>query len=113
MTDTMDNLKAYVQSAEDTVSIKVIDGSLEDLVCGYKAVRHNKIKDGIIEYYPDSDIDRANILKYLRDIGVCFSYGKEWSPSEIFEELRDKGLIDGKYNMVTWTGGGKYFVQER
>ncbi|MDD5492357.1 MAG: hypothetical protein PHV60_06740 [bacterium] len=49
----------------------------------------------------------------LRDLGILFSAGKDWSPAAQFEELRDKGLITGKFKMIGWSGPDKYEVIEK
>lgn len=56
--------------------------------------------------------DKSAVFEKLRDAGVCFSAGKEWSPSEIFEYLRDKGFIRGGYRKISWNSPGKYLVED-
>jgi hypothetical protein len=48
------------------------------------------------------------VFDELRSLGVAFSAGKEWCPSEVFEYLRDEQLLSGKYLRVAWTQPGQY-----
>lgn len=57
-------------------------------------------------------IDKAKILSVLRDNGLCFSTGHEWNPSEVFEDLREKGFVSGKYKEIAWSGTEKWKVRE-
>lgn len=53
------------------------------------------------------DVAKAREMTWLRDHGIPFAVGKEWSPAEIFEYLRDRGLVAGGYWSVgnVWPGG--------
>jgi hypothetical protein len=44
---------------------------------------------------------KATEMMWLRDHGIPFEIGKEWSPAEVFEYLRDLGLTKGGY----WSAG--------
>lgn len=59
-----------------------------------------------------NDMERSIILQKLRDHDMCFSAGKEWNPSEMFEYLRDEGLVTGTYRRITWMGPGQLFINE-
>lgn len=48
------------------------------------------------------DAAKATVFIRLRDLGVAFSAGREWCPAEVFEHLRDSGLLDGPYLRVAW-----------
>lgn len=56
--------------------------------------------------------DRIRLMVCLRDIGVPFSYGPGWAPSEIFEYLRNQGELAGKYRRVLWKGRGDFVISE-
>lgn len=45
---------------------------------------------------------KAVIIDKLRNMGVCFSDGREWCPAEVFEFLRDQGMISGNFQRVSW-----------
>lgn len=55
---------------------------------------------------------KAKLFARLRDFEVCFSAGPDWSPSEIFEYLRDQGLLIGRYRRVAWSGPGRFTIAE-
>jgi len=55
--------------------------------------------------------EKSVIFEKLRDMGVCFSAGREWSPSEVFEHLREKGFLQGGYRKISWKGPGNYIVE--
>lgn len=57
-----------------------------------------------LEVCYDDDADLAQKLCVLRDAGVAFLGGAGWPPGAIFEDLRDRGLVDGLYTEVTWMG---------
>lgn len=52
---------------------------------------------------PVKDVEKCvDLIRKLMEIGALFSYGKDWSPSEIVRYYRDEGLIDGHYMMISW-----------
>ena len=52
-----------------------------------------------------SDHELAQTFSSLRDMGFAFGGSPSgWPPSAIFEDLRDKGLLEGKFIEVVWTG---------
>ena len=63
-------------------------------------------------FYKD-DRDLAQILVDLRDNSILFSAGKEWSPSEVFEHLRDRGMVRGKYSIIYWERPGKFNIYSK
>ena len=56
--------------------------------------------------------DITRILCTLRDNNIAFSSGREWPPSEIFEELREKNLLRGKYTKIYWSSPRCWHLQE-
>ncbi len=57
------------------------------------------------------DEKKAKIFSHLRDIGVLFSAGKEWCPSELFEYYRDKKLLSGEYQCVAWKNPNEWEIR--
>lgn len=57
--------------------------------------------------------DTATLFNELNALGIAFSYGRDWAPSEIFEYLREKGLLSGKYRRIMWKGPENYVIEER
>lgn len=51
--------------------------------------------------YSNKD-DLAEKFSKLRDLNIAFSEGRDWCPSAIFEEFREKGVISGKYKKIEW-----------
>lgn len=54
----------------------------------------------------------SSILDQLRNMGLLFSAGKIWPPADIFEELRDRGFLHGKFKKVGWHGPGQWEIWE-
>jgi hypothetical protein len=46
----------------------------------------------------------AQLARGLIELGLAFSAGREWSPSEVVQDLRDRGLLDGPFTEIAWTG---------
>lgn len=57
-----------------------------------------------------NDTEKATLFDQLRQLEVSFSAGREWSPSEVFEHLREQGLLSGKYKRISWSSPHKYNV---
>jgi hypothetical protein len=53
----------------------------------------------------------AQIAQRLCELGIAFSGGRDWSPSEVFRHLRDSKLIDGSFTEIAWTAPGKWSVK--
>jgi hypothetical protein len=53
---------------------------------------------------PMTFAEAATIAGQLRDMGVAFSAGKDWSPSEVMKDLRDRVLCEGPFTEISWTG---------
>lgn len=83
-------ISAYVQQADgNTVQVVVLDAdaraALQALgVAGQAATLCAEVGD---------DIGKARLFAALRDLGVAFLAGREWSPAEVFAWLRDRGLL--------------------
>jgi hypothetical protein len=60
-----------------------------------------------------SDQQLAEILTALRDSTFCFVGGVGWSPSAVFEDLRDKGFVKGAFLELVWAGSQKAIVSEK
>lgn len=101
---------SYVRTAEGPVVVYAADqATVRTLVAlGFS-------RRGSAQYARESsgDAETAEIFKALRDAQVCFSIGREWNPAEIFEDLRERGLLSGKYRRISFSGNGKWFVDER
>lgn len=69
------------------------------------------LKYWVINYCDDEEL--AKILSALRDDGFLFGYDEHgWCPSGIFEHLRDKNLLSGKFMEIYWRGTNKIGTRE-
>ena len=103
------NLNAYVDKADlQIVRVQVLDaciiGELEHL--GFTA--ENTSTEYVITV--SDDTAKAGIFSRLLQLGVAFSAGREWCPAEVFEYLRDLGLLSGRYQRIAWTSPSKYRI---
>lgn len=48
--------------------------------------------------------DKARVFAQLQQLGWAFAAGREWSPAEVFEHLREQGLLHGSYRRLAWVG---------
>lgn len=55
---------------------------------------------------PLSFAEMARLAAALRDLGVKFSAGRDWSPAEVARNLRERGLFQGAFEEIHWTGDG-------
>jgi hypothetical protein len=58
------------------------------------------------------DADKARVMGVLRDAGVSFARGREWSPAEVFEWLRDPELLTGSFRSISWRRPGVFDLRE-
>ncbi|WLG95933.1 hypothetical protein [Pseudomonas sp. FP198] len=102
-------LKGYVERADgDSVSVRLIDNGLDSSL---RAIGFSNAAEKDIYVLRVADnTQKAKVFDELRSLGVAFSAGKEWCPSEVFEYLRDEQLLSGKYLRVAWTQPGQYLL---
>lgn len=104
-----EQVKAYVSKADGKeIRVHVLDASFESevLKLGFS------FKDELSSYSLSisSDTEKAEIFSELQRADVCFSAGKEWCPSEVFEFLRDKKMLVGNFKRISWKGKSEYTV---
>ena len=104
-----DVLKAYVEKADgDVIRVQIIDNALDSPL---RAIGFSDAPEKDIYVLQVADnTQKAKVFDALRSLGVAFSAGKEWCPSEVFEYLRDEQLLSGKYLRVAWTQPGQYLL---
>lgn len=56
---------------------------------------------------------REDIVKSLLGLSALFSTGRDWSPAELLEFYREKGIINGKFRVIAWLGSSKYRIEDR
>jgi hypothetical protein len=106
---TNDVLKAYVEKADgDLIRVRVVDSALDSPLrsMGFS----NATEKDVYVLQVAGNKQKADVFDGLRSLGVAFSAGKEWCPSEVFEYLRDEQLLSGKYLRVSWTQPGQYLL---
>lgn len=93
-------IAGYVIQA-DTNDIKVIvtDKRVEKILreYGFKKNENNELV-----YASDGEEEKAIAFNLLNKNNIAFSAGREWCPSEVFEYLREKGLVIGSYRRIAW-----------
>lgn len=100
---------AFVTLADsDFIRVKLLDNSRVDNLLKLGFIFDNES----LEYkiIVNNDHDKARVFDELRCLDVSFSGGKEWCPSEVFEYLRDQGLLRGNFRKISWMQPNKYHV---
>jgi hypothetical protein len=97
---------AYVRSADGDVITVVAAGPLPTRL-GFAA---NAEDPGSYRRRVADDREKAQVFTALRDAGMCFARGREWSPTEVFEWLRDHGLLSGRFQSISWSAPGTFQV---
>ncbi|MCF6252089.1 MAG: hypothetical protein L3J75_12575 [Methylococcaceae bacterium] len=101
--------KAFVTKADgNLIRIKVLDNSLLTEVSKLGFVFDSNCSDYFLEVQDESK--KSKTFEALRDLDVYFSAGKEWCPAEVFEYLRDSGLLTGKYTKISWRSPNNYHL---
>lgn len=98
-------LNAYVEKADDRViRVMVID---QALIAPLREFGFSPQGVWLIKEVA-GDLEKATAFDALRLMNIPFSDGKEWCPAEVFEYLRDTGLLSGDFIRVSWTQPGYY-----
>ena len=58
------------------------------------------------------DTDKARVMTELRDGELCFVRAREWCPAEVFEWLRDRGMLKGPFRTISWWRQGTYRLSD-
>ncbi|MGZ7460263.1 hypothetical protein ACXPVS_27115 [Pseudomonas sp. Ma2-10] len=105
----MNTVQAYVtKSDSDFVRVKILDAKIKEKLIGIGFT--NDIDLNEYKIITPNDEKKAGVFNQLRELEVYFSDGREWCPAEVFEYLRDKGLLIGNFTMISWRGPDKYFI---
>lgn len=100
--------KAFVsEGALSEIVVRVIDDNAIELIVGlgFAAVPGAEKKTFSL-IAPDQEF-KIRLFETLRDEGVCFSAGPDWCPADVFEFLRDQGMLTGFYRKIIWCGPDK------
>lgn len=55
--------------------------------------------------------DMAMVARMLIEARFAFSAGRDWSPSEVVQDLRDRGLVFNAFEEIVWKGPGDWKVR--
>lgn len=108
----MSKVEAFVSEA---ASARIVVQVMDEKVLGVLKNMGFTLENGeklVVITSASSQEAKAEMLSKLRDCGICFSGGPDWSPSEVFEYLRDCGLLTGRYRKVIWRGPSQMEVIE-
>lgn len=96
-------LRAEHVTSEMTMTLAALGGSEKQLRKGFVWV---------LKYTDDASL--GHLLGKLRDMGFLFmDEPGGWPPSAVFDVLREKGLVHGKFRAVTWVRPGAWRVSTR
>ena len=109
----MQCVKAFVsEAASSRVVVQLVDeailGKLNAL--GFRTVTGSTPQ--LLSTTVSNQMEKAQLFSLLRDEEVCFSAGPDWCPADVFEHLRDQGMLAGKYRRIAWTAPGKSLVTD-
>jgi hypothetical protein len=114
-----EKLKSYVSNAADNLlDVIVLDQEIVDIIekLGFNFVDTSENVDSgkiSLRYRKivKTEKEKANLMSHLRNVNIPFSYGGSWSPTEVFEYLREKNLTSGKYKEVSWRNRNDYIIR--
>ncbi|MCL1124456.1 hypothetical protein [Shewanella surugensis] len=98
----LSELIAYVTKADSkVVRVKVIK---DTIVVDLKKLGF-VFDQALSEFYLQlsNNTEKGELFSKLRGINICFSSGKEWTPAEVFQFLRENKFVSGKYQRVSWS----------
>jgi len=104
-----EEVKAYVTKADDReIRVKILKDSFGGSLVNIGFVFDNDLSE--YTFLTKDEREKASMFEALRQLDVYFSGGREWCPSEIFEDLRGSGYIDGTFNKISWSSPGSYHI---
>jgi len=66
-----------------------------------------------VSYRKPLPFDRmGELAARLRDLGLTFSAGHGWSPSEVVQFLRDEGHFAGPFTEIAWGRDGMWVLRQ-
>ncbi len=104
-----ESINAFVTKADDNVvRVKLIKQAFQDELTYLGFAYDSDLGEYI---FPISgNEEKAIIFDKLRVLEVSFSGGKEWCPAEVFEYLREIGLLSGSFKKISWSGPQDYHL---
>jgi hypothetical protein len=76
--------------------------------------RRKSMLGGHYEAAFDPPLDFENmaiVARLLIEGGFAFSGGRDWSPSEVVQDLRDRRLLFDPFDEIAWKGPGDWVVR--
>lgn len=102
-------VKAFVTKADGKiVRVKLVDSSLQNELSSLGFVYDPDLSE--YTFSVSGNQEKAELFDKLRILEVGFSSGKEWSPAEVFEYLRETGLLTGSFKRISWSAPGDYHL---
>jgi len=99
---------------DNVIRLEHIANELFDALTNLGGSKGNLLDKTIWTIKCEDDIELAKILSELNKLEVLFvGQPHGWPPAEIFADLREKNLLQGKFNEVTWIGPMKWVIRER
>ena len=106
------SLPPYVRKADgDVVFVHVTDPAVIQALVGLGFRVSSDASDTYL-LPAASPEDKGKLFSELRDRGIYFARGREWNPAEVFEWLKDQGLIRGPFRSIAWKGPKDWFVRD-
>ena len=104
------NVIGYVSKADGKqIRVNVFDKSIKKQLTNLGFIYDEQLGEYIINTL--NVTEKANIFNQLRSFDICFSGGKEWCPSEVFEYLREKKLLSGKFQKIYWLSPDNFEIK--
>lgn len=69
-------------------------------------------REGVFQLAFSDDGQRNEFMAQIRDLGIPFSYGPGWAPSEVFAHLRDQGTLSGSFKKIFWRGPNRIVISD-
>ncbi|RON53861.1 hypothetical protein [Pseudomonas frederiksbergensis] len=109
----MDNnpIRAYTTQADGNyIRVKVLDTSLQNALLDLGFSPETNASEYTIP--TPNNATKATIFTHLQTLKICFSSGREWCPAEVFQHLRDLGLLSGGFRKISWTRPNHFTVTD-
>ena len=72
------------------------------------------VSEGTQMVRPIADVhDRVALVRTLIEMNALFSGGRDWSPLEMINLLKEQGQILTGYRIITWQSSTEYRIEAR
>jgi hypothetical protein len=98
--------RARASRQYSVVTIDCVEAVSSDKVTVLRRGRRQQMAFG-------NESELARILTSLRDEGLPFvQHSHGWEPGDVFADLRERGLVTGTYDAISWSRPGEAVTQE-